>query len=151
MTNIIIPESISSPEKQKHIQCVICNTHLQGKQTRFCSTYCKNQESNNKHQNYIAQRKRSLYRKLELILSFGGRCKSCGYDKNLAALCFHHKDGKDFKLDLRSLANRTWEKVKNEAERCELLCHNCHMEKHHPDLELEYLASDFSQADCSNR
>ena len=33
--------------------------------------------------------------------------KICGYDKNVAALEFHHKDStqKEFKLDARKLAN----------------------------------------------
>ena len=38
---------------------------------------------------------------------FGGKCEVCGYNKNAAALHFHHKDpgAKSFKLDVRALSN----------------------------------------------
>lgn len=65
----------------------------------------------------------------------------CGYKKNLAALSFHHTDpeNKRFKLDVRSLSNRTLEKIEKELSKCILLCHNCHAEEHFPELELEKL------------
>jgi len=70
-----------------------------------------------------------------LIELLGGKCSSCGYKKNFAALEFHHKIAgtKAFELDLRSLSNRTWEKVLDEVSKCILLCANCHAELHHAD------------------
>ncbi len=40
---------------------------------------------------------------------------------------------KEFQLDLRSLSNRKWESILIEAEKCILLCSNCHSELHNPD------------------
>jgi len=59
----------------------------------------------------------------------------CGYNKNHAALEFHHEnpDNKDFQLDLRSLSNRKWDAIVREAGKCLLLCSNCHAEEHNPD------------------
>ena len=59
----------------------------------------------------------------------GGCCKKCGYDKYLGALQFHHRDPsqKD-----PSLFN-TWlsfDKLKEELDKCDLLCANCHAETH---------------------
>lgn len=72
----------------------------------------------------------------------------CGYDRNLAALTFHHiGSDKDFKLDMRSLSNRTLEVVLTEAEKCILVCQNCHAELHNPHLDLATLSS---EAGCSN-
>ena len=66
----------------------------------------------------------------------GGCCENCGYDKNLAALQFHHRNPheKTFGLDVRKLSNTRWDSILIEAEKCDLLCGNCHMEEHYPDM-----------------
>jgi hypothetical protein len=117
--------------------CIVCGIPLQGKQTKFCSSTCKNKY----HQSYESQKSRGLARKLELVKSAGGRCSICGYDNNLAALAFHHTDSesKDFKLDMRSLSNRGLESVLAELDKCILVCHNCHAELHNPHLNLDNL------------
>ena len=68
-----------------------------------------------------------------------GSCSSCGYNKNVSALHFHHKDykAKEFKLDLRVLSNRRWEVILEEVKKCEILCANCHAEIHNPELCIE--------------
>jgi len=70
--------------------------------------------------------------------SAGGRCSVCGYDKNPAALTFYHtgSDDKEFKLDMRSLSNRTLEAVMSEHQKCILVCQNCHAELHNPHLDM---------------
>jgi len=70
---------------------------------------------------------------------FGGKCAICGYKKNMTALTFHHKDPnkKEFKLDIRSLSNRTFSKIQLELTKCILVCHNCHSELHYPEYSLE--------------
>lgn len=87
---------------------------------------------------YEYQKLRGLKRKLELIKLKGGKCEKCGYDKNIAALDFHHTDPneKEIKLDVRNLANTKMEKLIKEAVKCDLLCSNCHRETHHPDLKI---------------
>ncbi|MBD3328428.1 hypothetical protein GF340_03940 [Candidatus Peregrinibacteria bacterium] len=113
--------------------CTICLNPLIGKQKMFCSLKCKNVA----HQSYQSQKARGLKRKIALVKLAGGRCSMCGYNKNYSALIFHHKGGKDFKLDIRSLSNRTWQKVVSEYSKCVLLCHNCHSELHNPEMDLE--------------
>jgi predicted nucleic acid-binding Zn ribbon protein len=117
--------------------CIVCGRPLQGRQTKFCSPTCKNKDL----QSYEAQKRRGLARKLDLIRSAGSRCSICGYDKNLAALVFHHTDlaKKDFKLDMRSLSNRKLEPVLSEINKCILVCANCHAELHNPRLNLDEL------------
>jgi len=116
--------------------CIVCTKILRGKQEKFCSVSCKNKIT----QSYEAQKKRGLKRKIDLISAFGGRCSICGYNDNLAALTFHHSEqGKEFKLDMRSLSNRTLSSVLAEAKKCTLLCHNCHAEVHNPKLDLASL------------
>lgn len=65
------------------------------------------------------------------IEHMGGKCNRCGYDKCDAALVFHHIDPskKDFHLAQGGVC-RSWERVKKEIEKCELVCSNCHLEIH---------------------
>lgn len=115
-------------------KCVTCHKPLRGRQRRFCCRRCKNVDTNNKHQSYQAQQLRGRERKLELIRLKGAKCEYCGYNKNYAALEFHHPnpDEKDFQLDIRTLSNRKWGAVMIEAKKCLLLCSNCHAEEHNP-------------------
>lgn len=127
--------------------CTICGKTLTGKQQRYCSRGCLRIYHNTVHQNYYRQKQKGLQRKLELIAHFGGKCSHCGYNKNLAALVFHHLDPaqKDHNLDLRSLSNRSLQSVLQEFEKCQLLCENCHRELHHPDLEMTQVSSKYAQ------
>lgn len=61
----------------------------------------------------------------------GGKCEKCGYNKCIAALDFHHinPNEKEFGISFRGYT-RSWEKVKQELDKCMLLCANCHRELH---------------------
>ena len=76
---------------------------------------------------------RSLKRKYHLILLKGGKCQKCGYDKNLAAFDFNHRDPKTkkFQLDQRTLSNNSMKVIMEEFEKCDLYCSNCHRDFHY--------------------
>lgn len=114
--------------------CQTCDGPLSGRQTRFCGLPCKNADTNRRLQNYTLQQARGLARKRRLVKAAGGACQVCGYAKNLAALCFHHRRDKLFQISSRELSNRSWAQLTAEAAKCDLLCHNCHMEEHYPGL-----------------
>lgn len=67
--------------------------------------------------------------KIELVEYKGGECEECGYKKCIDALEFHHKDPneKDF-----TISGKSWsfERLKKEADKCILVCSNCHKEIH---------------------
>ena len=70
-------------------------------------------------------------RKERLILLKGGKCKICGveYNKeNSAIFDFHHRDkeSREFRLNTTTLINIGMDKILEEAEKCDLLCSNCH-------------------------
>ena len=119
---------------KKSSSCKNCQKPLQGSKRLYCSQSCKNALSNQKFNSYKSQQERGKERKLTLIKMKGGCCEHCGYSKNNAALQFHHKDPteKEHSLDMRKLSNSTWEWCLSEAEKCKLLCANCHAEEHHP-------------------
>ena len=71
-----------------------------------------------------------------MINFLGGCCSKCGYNKNYAALEFHHVKDKSFSLDSRKISNTSMSKLLEELKKCILLCSNCHKEHHYPDLLL---------------
>lgn len=123
------------------MRCKVCNKKLINKQRKYCSRKCQNQCTNLKHQNYESQQKRGLERKIYFIKKLGSKCSNCGYDKNYAALQFHHLDPKikERGLDLRKLSNSNIKKILLEIDKCILLCSNCHFEVHNPRFQKELL------------
>ena len=77
----------------------------------------------------VAKRRQKIRQKL--VEYKGGKCILCGYFECINALDLHHKDssGKDFGISSGGLT-RSWEKVRAEADKCVLLCANCHREIH---------------------
>jgi transcription elongation factor Elf1 len=73
----------------------------------------------------VSKRRRSLKR--AIVEEAGGRCALCGFDGHPAALQFHHLDPstKSFHVAEGGLT-RSIAKVRAEAEKCVLLCANCH-------------------------
>lgn len=67
--------------------------------------------------------------KNKLVEYKGGSCVKCGYNKSIQVLQFHHinPNEKDFTISGKSYS---FEKMKNEVDKCILLCSNCHIELH---------------------
>lgn len=60
----------------------------------------------------------------------GGKCELCGYSKYSGALDFHHIDPKLKDPKFPGMRSWSWDKIKNEIDKCALLCSNCHREVH---------------------
>lgn len=73
-------------------------------------------------------------RKRKTVELKGGKCCICGYCKNLAALQFHHLDSDDKNYEWTQLRLRKWKDIIVELNKCILVCANCHLEIHYPDL-----------------
>ena len=80
----------------------------------------------NQVKSVINWRKRT---KEKLVEYLGGKCVCCGYNKCHRALQFHHKDPskKDFQI---SGTTKSFSRLKEEADKCILVCSNCHAEIH---------------------
>jgi hypothetical protein len=67
--------------------------------------------------------------KQKLVEYKGGKCVKCGYNRCLSSLTFHHRDPllKEMRI---SGSTRSFEKLKKEVDKCELVCNNCHGEIH---------------------
>jgi hypothetical protein len=95
-------------------------------------TYAERKAKNPEWAKAMKERVSATRRKNVAILKeeAGNCCSKCGYSKCLAALEFHHPDPsvKESKVigTTASLA-----KQRAEAQKCVLLCANCHREAHH--------------------
>lgn len=75
----------------------------------------------------VAKRRRVVKR--QLVEEAGGSCVLCGYRRWTGALQFHHVDPKrkEFHIGHRGYS-RSLARSRAEAEKCVLLCANCHSE-----------------------
>jgi len=78
---------------------------------------------------YTNKRRRLL--KIKAVEYKGGKCEKCGYSKCVDALDFHHlnPEVKSFGIGDKGYT-RSWEKVREEVDKCILVCANCHRELH---------------------
>lgn len=122
--------------------CVICEIPIGGQKVKFCSNKCKQKDHwyriKGQQNTYHSQTIRSYKRKIALIELSGGGCQRCGYNKNISALHFHHRNPNEklFQLDSRKLSNTKWDIILEEHSKCDLLCGNCHSEEHNPEMDI---------------
>jgi hypothetical protein len=61
----------------------------------------------------------------------GGKCQDC-FNENIIVLEFHHRNPNDKKFDISRRKHKTsWKTITKELDKCDLLCANCHREKHY--------------------
>lgn len=104
--------------------------------------YNKNKKSLLKHRNkYNNMRKNNkIELKIECINYLGGKCSKCGYNKNLAAIDFHHLNPNSKEDTISNLIQKgsikNFNDIKKELDKCVILCKNCHSELHYPNCNL---------------
>ena len=74
-------------------------------------------------------------RKLDALEYKGGmKCSRCGFSELVPdCYAFHHRDPskKDPSWGKMKTNNASWEKLKQELDKCDVLCHNCHSIVHY--------------------
>jgi hypothetical protein len=71
--------------------------------------------------------------KWRLVFYKGGVCKKCGYDKEYyCAYTFHHRNPEEKEFEIANAISRGmgWNRLRKEADKCDLLCVRCHFEIH---------------------
>lgn len=92
---------------------------------------------------YLTKR---VVRRLAFILRAGGKCVECD-NSNVRVLQFHHRDKEDKGFEIGRALNSgaqmkyPYEVMIKELEKCDLLCGNCHAERHNSwtDDELQMM------------
>lgn len=85
----------------------------------------RNREQFQKHKSKRAeaQRLRRQERRKILIEHLGGKCCGCGTTENLQ---FDHLDRTQKSFNIGKCLDHSLEKLVAEADKCQLLCYNCH-------------------------
>lgn len=81
------------------------------------------------HNKYAVQRFRKY--KAQAVDYKGGKCEVCGYNKCLGSFDFHHKDPSQKDPNWRKMRNWKFDRIKQELDKCMLVCRNCHGEIHY--------------------
>lgn len=126
------------------MKCVHCGEDISSTTARkYCSERCKNlyvrpDGSTRRARSIKAVSKRRRNLKQLAVDYKGGKCSVCGYDRCNSCLDFHHIDPreKDFGISSKGLT-RNWDAIKQELDKCVLLCRNCHGEVHAGITKLE--------------
>ena len=92
-----------------------------GRAKNYCSPTCTKKAAVNKLRRN---------RKIEAVNYLGGSCQRCGFNENLAALQFHHRDPNVKEFGINRGISKNFESVKAELDKCDLLCANCHATVH---------------------
>ena len=74
----------------------------------------------------VTRRMRKVKR--TLVEEFGGGCVVCGYHRAMINLCFHHVDPSTKAFGVSMALGRSLAAYREEAEKCILVCANCHGE-----------------------
>jgi hypothetical protein len=69
-------------------------------------------------------------KKAALIEYKGNKCFVCGYNKCIQALQFHHLEPNKKEFTISNSGTMKFEVLKDEADKCILVCSNCHVEIH---------------------
>jgi len=64
------------------------------------------------------------------IKYLGGRCNRCGWSGLECGYDFHHLNPKEKDFQISCAADKNWDTVKKELDKCELLCALCHRIEH---------------------
>ncbi len=91
---------------------------------KYSSTYCKKCTT--------IQTIERMHKMKKLMVDYkGGKCVKCGYNTYMGALEFHHLNPEEKDFNPSRLKKYTFDdKIKNELDKCILVCANCHREIH---------------------
>ena len=115
---------------------------------------CKKCQSKQEHQHYIESKERRIQVReradwskennttlVDYYRSLG--CKKCG-DKRFYVIDFHHRNSNEKDGTINHMIKSTsYDTLKKEIEKCDVLCANCHREWHYLELNSDITYEDW--------
>lgn len=112
--------------------CEICEKPFEimdgGWTRKYCYECSPHEDENMTHAQAVTIKRRAI--KKMLIEYKGGKCSRCGYDKCMRALEFHHLNPQEKDFHPSKNLSKSIKSLKDEVDKCILLCSNCHAEEH---------------------
>lgn len=87
-------------------------------------------KGNRIHCNHCSVKLRRFRIKLAAIHLLGGKCEICGWSGHFSGFDFHHKNPSEKDFAISKCGTISWEKIKKEVLKCQLLCCLCHRKIH---------------------
>ena len=100
-----------------------------GKPVRVGMSHCE--ECGDKQKQRIRERHKTLKEKAVAYLC--GKCIDCGLQSEYAEVYdFHHRNPEEKSMGVTKMirASKRWEAIREELDKCVLLCANCHRIRH---------------------
>jgi hypothetical protein len=94
----------------------------------------KNMDVERKEKDKLRIKKIQRENKAIALKHKGGKCISCGYASNIAALEFHHRDKNTKSFAIGDFRKPVDEYFFKELDKCDLLCCNCHRLAHESEM-----------------
>lgn len=69
--------------------------------------------------------------KIKAIEYMGGKCIDCGLEGSPWVFDFHHRDPSQKEWSWGNKRTSSWTTLKEEIDKCDLLCANCHRTRHY--------------------
>lgn len=108
--------------------------HIKERVKKYRKKHLKQIREN--HRKYYQENKKQFQERLKKVKQkyidiLGGKCQICSYEKYIGALEFHHLNPKDKENTYERVTKAFERKIKD--NKIQLLCANCHREKHHKE------------------
>jgi hypothetical protein len=139
-SNIIMIDEYKTLHTLTRFKCTTCKHEWKGRvdavRNYVACPKCRESKYNTSPLNEVPKEDRGYVKvKINLIKAIklkGGKCKECGEDilSKPWLYDFHHIDPSTKSNEINSLIYSNWEKLKNELDKCVLLCSHCHRKIH---------------------
>lgn len=103
---------------------------------KYCYECSPHEDENCSHAQAVTIKRRAI--KKALIERHSGKCEKCGYNKCMRALEFHHLNPNEKDFGISRTLTKSIKTLKEETDKCILLCSNCHAEEHQRLYEQGY-------------
>jgi hypothetical protein len=125
-------ESAARAERDDQCECRVCGrVYVYDRAKGHTRARCNSCGSNR------ATRAERTVLKRRMVAYKGGRCSICSYDSCIEALCFHHVDPESKTFTIAGRHGLSWTRLRQELDKCVLLCKNCHVQHHAVDAPSE--------------
>jgi len=124
--------------RQKHYEWLRLRKNPAPKKRRcgYCGYWFQPLQHNSYHCDRDCMNKAAVIKRRkkvkEMAVAYrGGKCCKCGYKRYIGALEFHHRNSRRKEITISADGCcHAWSRVRRELDKCDLLCANCHRERH---------------------
>lgn len=98
---------------------------------KLCSRIIKQTQGRNRTRCNSCNTKIRRFRLRRAAIAYlGGKCQGCQWSGHQSGYDFHHLDPSQKDFEIANMANKSWDVIIIELDKCKLLCAICHRLEH---------------------